>query len=205
MRSHHRPQVIWSKVWHTSLIFKLLSSNNLNWFYCIHFQTYNISYKNTYIGKNVVTTLNLHNLTTKHECLIFLSTYITTYLSLTDGDAAHPCAVQGSFCAWTGPVRDDDTLNVVSHCLGPCICLTVHKQNRKFKSNGLFNIWHDSWLHAYYLLLCAGCEQYILFYIITLFFAGLCCHRQGTTCEEIYWLLFEGHLTLVTGLHRPIL
>ena len=25
--------------------------------------------------------------------------------------------VQGSFCAWMGPMRDDDALNVVSHCL----------------------------------------------------------------------------------------
>ena len=122
-------------------------------------------------------------------------------LSLTDGDAAHPCEMQGSFCAWRGLMRDDDTLNVVSRCLGPCM---YTKQNRKLKLNDLFNIWHDSWLHAYYLLLCAVCKQYILFYFISLLFAGLCC-RPGTTCEEIYWLYVEGHLTLVTGLYRPIL
>ena len=56
---------------------------------------------------------------------------VTKHLSLTDGDAAHPCAVQGSFCAWTGPMRDDDTLNVVSRSLGPCMYLTVHKTEPK--------------------------------------------------------------------------
>ena len=78
---------------------------------------------------------------------------VTKHFSLTDGDAAHPCAVQGSLCTMTGPMRDDDTLNVD---------------------------------------------------VISLFFAGLCC-RPGTTCEKIYWLFVEGHLTLVTGLYRPIL
>ena len=41
------------------------------------------------------------------------------------------CAVQGSFCALTGPMRDDDTLNFVSRCLGPCMYLTVHKTEPK--------------------------------------------------------------------------
>ena len=58
----------------------------------------------------------------------------TKHLSLTDGDAAHPCAVQGSFCVWTGPMGDDDTLNVVSRCLGPCMYLTVHKTEPKILS-----------------------------------------------------------------------
>ena len=56
---------------------------------------------------------------------------VTKHLSLTDGDAAHPCAVQGSFCAWTRPMRGDDTLNVVSRYLGPCMYLRVHKTEPK--------------------------------------------------------------------------
>ena len=50
----------------------------------------------------------------------------TKHLSLTDGVAVHDCAVQRSFCAWTGPMRDDVTLNVVPRCLGPCMYLIVH-------------------------------------------------------------------------------
>ena len=46
---------------------------------------------------------------------------VTKHLSLTDGVVAHHCAVQGSLCAWTGPMRDDGTLNVVPRCLGPCM------------------------------------------------------------------------------------
>ena len=56
---------------------------------------------------------------------------VTKHLSLTDGVAAHHCAVQGSFCAWKGPMRDDDTLNVVPRCLGPCMYLIVHKTEPK--------------------------------------------------------------------------
>ena len=56
---------------------------------------------------------------------------VTKHLSLTEGDAAHPCAVQGLFCAWTGPMKEDDTLNVVSRCLGPCMHLTVHTTEPK--------------------------------------------------------------------------
>ena len=64
---------------------------------------------------------------------------VTKQLSLTDGDAAHPCAVQGLFCARMGPMRDDNALNAVSRCLGPCMgwslvyCyLTVHKTEPEF-------------------------------------------------------------------------
>ena len=96
---------------------------------------------------------------------------VTKHLSLTDGDAAHPCAVQGSFCAVAGPMRDGDTLNVVSHCLGPCMYLTVHTTEPEIKIKWF--IWYMTWLVTTCLLPIVMCRLWTI-YVNLFYFAVLC-------------------------------
>ena len=114
----------------------------------------------------------------------------------TDSDAAHPC-IQGSFCAWVGPMRDDDTLKRHLSLSGPMYgvvpgaLLRSSTQSSTGNLNQIISSIYDITRNYMLIIFCFMQVVNNMHYFISFaVFADSCC-RLGTASKEIHWLFVE--------------